>query len=234
MLKNEKKVVLKHDMLRLLGREFSSIDEQRFLNTCLVDNYQRVQFNRDEYYPVNIANYAEKQNISLGKAYTELLNYVQDFTKELRIPLQSGETWVTRLIYSYKYDQTNLTLKVRFNEEVIPYLSGEMIAGTFSTYDVRLDKVPSNRRYLMSELIQRNLWKFKYNESFTLSVSEIRSALNLKDTEYLVFADLTKGVIKKTLTDMAEITKIYLRAKKNRLGVTFWRLTEEEFYAKGN
>ena len=229
-MKSEKKVVLKHDMLQLLGREFSSIDEQRFLNTCLVDNYQRVQFNREEYYPVNIINYAEKQNISLGKAYTELLNYVQDFTKELRIPLQGGETWVTRLIYSYKYDQANLTLKVRFNEEVIPYLSGEMIAGTFSTYDVRLDKVPSNRRYLMSELIQRNLWKFKYNESFTLSVGDIRSALNLKDTEYLVFADLTKGVIKKTLTDLAEITKIYLRVKKNRLGVTFWRLTEEEFY----
>ena len=229
-MKEGKKIVLKHDMLQLLGREFSSIDEQRFLNTCLVDNYQRVQFNREEYYPVNIINYAEKQNISLGKAYTELLNYVQDFTKELRIPLQGGETWVTRLIYSYKYDQANLTLKVRFNEEVIPYLSGEMIAGTFSTYDVRLDKVPSNRRYLMSELIQRNLWKFKYNESFTLSVGDIRSALNLKDTEYLVFADLTKGVIKKTLTDLAEITKIYLRVKKNRLGVTFWRLTEEEFY----
>jgi len=229
---NSKQVILKHDQLQNLSSRFESIDEQRFLNSCLIDVYQRDLLDRESYYPVDINNYASKQNISLGKAYQELKQFAERFTESLKIELPTGETWVTRLIYSYKYDDSNISLSIRFNEEIIPYISGDMPKGEFCTYNARLDTVPSNRRYLMGELIQRNLYKLSKEGKFILSIPSIRYALNLKEGEYKVYSGLYQRVIKETLVDLAELSNIYLSVSKRSIGVIFTKVSKEEFYAK--
>lgn len=224
--------ILKHDQLQALSSKFTTIDEQRFLNSCLSDNWQRVQFSSSGYYPVNISNYASKRNIGLGKAYSEIKKHAQDFTRELRVLLATGETWVTRIIYDYKFNDEELTLSIRFNKDLIPYISGDMVNGTFYTYDERLDSKPSNRRYIMSEILQRNLWALKRDGKFVLTIPEIRFGLNLKETEYKVYGALYKRVIKETLKDFADIRGEYILSDKKPLGIVFTKVTKEEFYEK--
>lgn len=223
--------IRKHDKLQTLSSKFNSIDEQRFLNSCLSDNWQRELFSETGYYPVNIGNYASKQGISIGKAYTELKKHAQDFTKELRVLLDTGETWVTRIVYDYKFDDSKSALSIRFNNDLIPYISGNMLEGTFFTYDNRLDLVSSNRRYIMGEVIQRNLWKLKKDGKFILTIPDIRFKLNLKETEYKVYGALYKRIVKETLKDFAEIRGEYILTKKTTLGIVFTYTTREEFYA---
>ena len=38
----QKEVILKHDMLRIYGKELEGIDTQRVINSCLSSVYQRV------------------------------------------------------------------------------------------------------------------------------------------------------------------------------------------------
>jgi hypothetical protein len=224
------KTILKHNQLQLLSSKFDSIDEQRFLNSCLSDNWQREMFEETGYYPVNIVNYASKQNIGIGKAFTELRNFAQEFTKELYIELDSGETWVTRIVYDYKYDSVNKTLSVRFNKDLIPFISGAMQAGDFVIYDNRMDSVPSNRRFLMGELLQKYLYKLDKDGKFLLPLKDIRKGLNLKETEYKQYAQLNKVIIKPTLKDFADIQGIYMVSKKTSLGTVFTRVLREDFY----
>ena len=224
-----KDILLKGDRLREISKRFESIDEQRFLNSCLVDVFQRELLDKENYYHVSITDYASKQNISLGKAYTELKELLYIYKKTLEIPLPTGETWVTSLIYDFKYDDDNLILSARFNEKIIPYLSGDMEKGTYCLYDNKMGTVPSNKRYIMGEVIQRNLHKLGKLGEFTLSLPYIRGELNLKITEYRVYSDLYKRVIKETLKDLADIKEVYLTAKKTSRGITFTKITEEQF-----
>lgn len=221
--------ILKHDLLREISKRFESIDEQRFLNSCLVDNWQREKFNRDEYYPISISYYAEKQNISLGKAYTELIELAEKYTAKLEIPLEGKKVWRTQIVYSYKKDPENLTLEIKFNEEIIPYLSGDMIAGTYATYDARLAGIPSNKRYIMSEILQRNIWQIRKKGSFILTLEEIRRGLNLDEGEYKQYGDLYTRILKPTLKDMAKIQGEYILMKKKKVGIIFTGTTKEVF-----
>ncbi len=215
--------IRKHNQLQVLSSRFKSIDEQRFLNSCLDKNWQRELIKEEAYLPVDISNYASKQNISLGQAYSELRAIADRFTEEMRVVLDTGETWVTRVIYDYKFQDEGYTLSVQFNKNLIPYISGYMEEGTFMTYDNRMDKVSSNRRYLMAELIQKHLYKLKKEGRFILSLREIRFGLNLKDTEYKVYSQLNAFVIKPTLQDIATILGEHIVAKKTSIGVIFSR-----------
>jgi len=85
---NNANVVLKHDLMFEVTKKFESIDEHRFLNSCLQGNYQRELFNEAKYYPIDVRNYASKQNVNVSKAYEELIELVTKYkeTKLLYFP----------------------------------------------------------------------------------------------------------------------------------------------------
>lgn len=219
---NNANIVLKHDLMFEVTKKFESIDEHRFLNSCLQGNYQRELFNEAKYYPIDVRNYASKQNVNISKAYEELIELVTKYKETtVKIPLDDNRTWHTSLIYDFIVDRSLYTIQVQFNKKIIPLISGEMEAGKFSIYDAKLDKISSNRRYMMCELIQRNMWKIQKFGFFILTIPEIRSGINLKETEYKQFKDLNRGIIQASIKDIASNLGIRLKATGNKVKVRF-------------
>jgi len=218
-------IVLKHDELTKVTKAFNSIDEHRFLNSCLASNYQRELFDKAKYYPVDVNSYAMKQNISLGKAHTELIAIIKKYMETtIQVKLDDDRTWFTSIIYDFVSDSSIKSITVQFNKKIIPLISGTMEAGKFCMYDSRMDKVPSTRRYLMAELIQRNMWKIEKDGYVVLQVVEIREALNMLEGEYKEYKELNRTVIQPTLRDIVDHLGIQLVGKGNRKEVRFSKL----------
>lgn len=215
--------ILKHDQLLSITRKFDSIDEHRFLNSCLKGIYQRKLISDNVYYPIDVENYASKTGTSLGQAYTELLELITKYREEVEIPIEGNKIWCTSIIYDYIRDDEAKSIQVQFNRKIIPLISGNMTPGNFCSYDDRMDKVPSNRRYLMGELIQRNLWQLKDKDSFTLTIQAIREGINLKEGEYREYKELNRCIIQKTIKDLADNLGIKMVAKGNKSRVVFSR-----------
>ena len=215
-------IVLKHDLMFEITKKFESIDEHRFLNSCLQGNYQRELFNEAVYYPIDVRSYASKQNVGISKAYEELIDLVTKYMETtVKIPLDTDKTWHTSLIYDFIVDKSDFTIQVQFNKKIIPLISGEMEAGKFSIYNSKLDVIPSSKRYKMCELLQRNMWKIKKFGYFILTVPEIRDAINIKDHQYREFKALNRSIIQASIKDLASNLGIRLKSTGNMNRVRF-------------
>jgi plasmid replication initiation protein len=226
----DKEAVLKHDDIVRLGREFGGLKESRFLNCCLVglDNYNRLA--DFEYYPVNIQRYADKNGLAYSEAYKEVKEFaIKHMEETLFVKLANGSTWGTPLIYDIEFCDDIKFLKIKWNKEVIPLISGTMENGKFLRYDARMDSTSSNKVYLLSELLQRNLYKLSLRPfAFTLSIMEIREATGTIHS-YPEYYELKRNVITPTLKEMAEtIGEKLTLVKGNRREVTFVRAKETE------
>ena len=220
---DNKNFILKHDNFQMMTRTFKSIDEHRFINSCLKGLYQRNQLDNKLYYPLDVANYASKQNIGMSKAYDELILLVTKFKETtVQIPLGGSRTYHTSIIYDFITDKNLYTIQVKYNKKIIPLISGTMVKGKFSAYDSRADNTNSSRRYLMAELIQRNTYLIKNHGFVTLQVTDIRTALNIKEGEYAEYKELNRTIIKPALKDMINNLLEPIKVSKgNRISVTF-------------
>jgi len=221
----QKELILKHDTLQTITTKFDSIKEHRFFNSCVQDIYQRDKIKDDLYYPVNIDSYSTKSSLSYGAAFTEIIELIEYLRSDrVEVPLEGTVVWCTTLIYGYKVDRVNKTISVMWNRELIPLLSGDMVRGKFCLYDGRLAEVPSYRRYLLGELLQRNFWQFKKkveSSSFTLTLPDIKKAINLIEGEYPDYREFNRCVIKPTLRDLEKILGLKIVASGNKYRVIF-------------
>jgi hypothetical protein len=227
--------ILKSDELRELTKTFTSIDEQRVLNSCLTLTHQGKLLSEDLTYNIDISNYAIKCGLTNSKAYLELKDKLNFYLKSIiDIPCEGTSVLRTHILADFKYDDIERTLRVRFNKEILPLLSGEMTRGTFCYFDARMDNISSNKRYLMAELIQRNLWRLHKDNVFVLSLTQVRESLNLNENEYILCKDIMSKIIKPTLKEFAILRGEYLSCKKYSIGFVFKRVTEEEFNLKNS
>ena len=225
-----KEAVLKHDDIVRLGREFEGLKESRFLNCCLVGQDSYNLFNKADYYPVNITRYAEKNGLAYSEAYREVKEFaIKHMEQTLFIKLSNGSTWGTPLIYDIEFCDDIKFLKIKWNKEVIPMISGKIEDGKFKRYDARMDSTSSNKIYLLSELLQRNLYKLSLKPySFTLSTIDIREVTGTLHT-YIEYYELSRNVIKPTLKEMAKtIGEKLIIAKGSKREVTFIRPKQSE------
>jgi hypothetical protein len=219
-----KESVLKHDDIVRLGREFEGIGESRFLNCCLVGQDSYHKFEEYEYYPVNIQRYADKAGLPYHKAYLEVKEFaIKHMEETLFIKLANGSTWGTPLIYDIEFCDEIKFLKIKWNKKVIPLISGNVEKGKFNRYDARMDSISSNKVYLLSELLQRNLYRLSWKPfTFTIPTLEIREVTGTLNT-YTDYSELNRNIIKPTIKEMADTIGEHLLYKGNRREVTFWR-----------
>jgi hypothetical protein len=223
-------LVIKHDDIVSLGREFEGIGESRFLNCCLVDNSWKELYKENVYYPVNIHRFAELGGLPYHKAYHECKEILTKYTQQImEVKLGNGAIWHTHLIYDFISDDDLKVLKVRWNREIIPLVSGKGEAGKFSYYDARMDSVSSTRIYHLSELIQRNKYKLKYynRDSFTITTEEIREVTGTSQL-YPLYKELNRTIIQPTLKAIYNITGEEFTAKGNKREVTFHKVKQPE------
>jgi len=203
------------------------LDENRFLNCCLLGENQKVKFKEETYYPVDICKYAELGGISRGRALEELIGICAKHKESFN--LMVGETAVlcTSLIYEFRHDKECGTLHINWNPKLIPYISGVMQPGKYLTLDVVMVGTSSGHRYKLYTLLQKHLWKLDHTEYGVVELSEenIRKVLGLT-TEYNSFRTLNAKIIKPTLVEIANKTGKHLqcRLSKGKAVITYKEL----------
>jgi hypothetical protein len=221
--------VLKHDDIVSLGRGFGGVKESRFLNCCLVDVHQKKLFNETEYYPVNITRYAKVNGLSISKAYHEVKNIARKHSEtSLDIKLPSGAVWCTPIIYDFIYDDGDKYIKIKWNKKIIPLISGKssMEDGKWCLYNPETDSVSSNKVYLLTELLQKNKYRFDRNpKNFTILTTDLREATGTL-TSYPEYKDLNRKVIQPALKEMKRVFNLDITYKGSKREVTFWRNTD--------
>jgi plasmid replication initiation protein len=204
-------VIVKH--IDLLARNVCpTIGHTRFFNASLKQHYQLDEFSQAKYYPVDLQFFADQSGLPAGLAYKqckELANYFMQET--YTIPLEDGFTWVTRLFVDYKYDDTMQELSVQWNPAFIKKVSGKLIAGEFITVDTRMSAVQSNKRYLLYEYLQQNLWRLNKVGFFQLKLLDLRKYTNTHATEYVEFKEFKRNVLDTTLFDMNTRLNVVLK-----------------------
>jgi plasmid replication initiation protein len=222
----KKELVIKHDDIVRLGREFGGLKESRFLNCCLVNNSWKERYNETVYYPVNLNRYAEKGGLPYHRAYTECKEIVTKYAQQLiEVTLDNGAVWHTHLIYDFISDDETKTLTIRWNKDIIPLVSGKVEAGKHAYYDARMDSVANTRIYHLSELIQRNLFHIdKFKRKFmVLTTAEIREVTGTLNC-YTEYKELNRWVIQPTIKEMSNILGYDLAAKGSKREVKFYRV----------
>lgn len=211
-----KQLILKRDDFLKLTTRFNSVGEIRFIHCCLIGVDQKELLNSTEYYPVDVDSYAEKSGLSLGQAFTEIVEIINNFKHtDINITLDDGSVWVTSLVYDYIYDDAAKVIKIKWNKKVIPALSGEMLPGTYCYYDPRLDTTSNSRSFRLAELIQRHLWEVRVKGKCSISVQTIREHTDTFNI-YPEYKELNRCVIQAALEDLQKYAGIKLVATKKR------------------
>lgn len=216
--------ILKHYDMVTITREFDNMDAIRFFNSCLIGKYQKEEFDKEEFYPVDIDYYAKQAKISRGKAYDEAYSLAKRFLgTSITVDLGKGNFWDSSLIYEIQYNKDQQVLRIKWNLKLIPLISGNMERGKFLYIDARMSDIKSSKRYFLYEFIQKNLYKFNKDSEVILSTAEIREAAKVESTEYTDFKELNRRLIKPTLQDIYEKLGVKLKAKGNKCSVTLTR-----------
>jgi hypothetical protein len=190
------------------------LSDSRFINCCLVGEDQGIIFDKEKFYPVDIDLYAKLCGLYYGEAFDQLLETVDKLYQiDLKVTLPSSAVMHTRLVYKYIHDKASKQLLIRWNSTFIPLISGHMEAGRFMEIAVAMVAIPSQTRYQLYLLIQKNLWKLQKAELFVLTKKEVRDVMGLEDGQYAKFANLNARLIKPTLKDVYNKLGIRLKVK---------------------
>jgi len=216
--------ILKHYDMVTITREFANMDAIRFFNSCLIGKYQKEEFDREEFYPVDIDYYAKQAKISRGKAYDEAYSLAKRFLDtSITVDLGKGNFWDSSLIYEIQYNKDQQVLKIKWNMKLIPLISGNMERGKFLYIDARMSDIKSSKRYFLYEFLQKHLYLFDKQKEIVVTTSDLRDAAKVDSSEYLEFKELNRRLIKPTLQDIYKQLGVKLTVKGNKHTVTFTR-----------
>lgn len=216
--------ILKHYDMVTITREFDNMDAIRFFNSCLIGKYQKEEFDKEEFYPVDIDYYAKQAKITRGKAYDEAYSIARNLRDTvITVDLGKGNLWDSSLIFEIKYNKEQQVLKIKWNMKLIPLISGNMERGKFLYIDARMSDIKSSKRYFLYEFIQKHLYLLDKQKEIVVTTSDLRDAAKVDTTEYLEFKELNRRLIKPTLQDIYKQLGVKLVVKGNKHTVTFTR-----------
>jgi len=207
---------------------FPSMKEIDLINSCLLDQPYKKQYPAGVFIPVDVINFAYNRGISEAKAYKMIVDIVKSIKRDdLEIPLDDETVWHTNLISSYKTNDKERLVSIRWDTEAIALVSGNMIKGTFIQSDKRMGGVSVKKRYVLYELLA----EYMYKKSFELRLELIRDRCGVRPDEYKEYKELNRRLIQPTLKDILDYTGIRLictRLKStNRVRFT-WEERKEE------
>jgi hypothetical protein len=203
-------IKLHHNALGVLPE--LNLYDNRFIGCCLLGKDQGVKFKQEKYYPVDVQHYAELCGLTITQALTNLEVIARELQeRQLDIVLPNGALYVTSLVYGFIIDLDMRTLLIQWNEKFIPLISGHLVGGQFLYVEHLMLKIPSNSRYCLYLLIEKNLWLLNKQVEFTLSKENIINIMHLPEGSYPDFKVITARFIKPTLKDI-----------KDKLGITLY------------
>jgi hypothetical protein len=220
MSKSEQ-LVLKHKELLKVSKQCPSMREIDFINSCLSGNQiYKKSIPKETFLRYDLDNYAKNRNFSIKEAYKVVLDILEDIfstTGKVAIDLSSRQVWYTNLLSGYKVEESTYSIWIQWNAAAIYMVSGLMPPGSFTYIDKRMGALGSKKKYLMCELLQRNLYKGE----FYLLVNDIYLECCVGDDEYKDFSDFQKRILKPTIEAIKATMGVEIKHKKSFNKVNF-------------
>lgn len=194
------------------------LNENRFFNSCLINQYQQEEFDEKILYKVDVERYAKVSSLSIGQAFTELHTMAKALAQKLvSRDLGHGDVLYSTFISHFVANEQDNSLSIRWNSVLINKISGEQEPGSFISYESKMDRTGSPTRYKFYILLESHLWRLKNHKEFTLGLWELKKDLGLED-KYKEFRDFKTRVLTPTLGDMKELLGVRLDVEMIRVG----------------
>ena len=160
-----------------------------------------------------------------GTNHKEAYQCFKNAAKSLRkreLTLNNGYVLETGFVQSCKYHDGSGEISVRFNHDIVPYLSN--LKDNFTSYNLRhVAKFKSTYAVRFYELVQQ--WRNTKN-SLDISISDIKNMFQL-ESKYKRTDLLKRGVIDPALKDINMFSDIHLKYEniKNGRKITGFKFT---------
>lgn len=196
-----------------------TMNEQRLILTCIS------QIRRDEpitdqmMYSISASEFAKICGISPKTAYRELKSSALTLKRrEVRITQEPNgvgrhkETLIAGWVQSIKYSGEEGLVRLRFNHDILPYLSE--ITRCHTSYKLKnVVRMSSSYGVRIYELILQ--WKSSGKRE--VSVEWLRDALQL-DKKYKAIKDFKKYVIEPAVSDINKETDLWITWEQRKTG----------------
>lgn len=194
--------IVKHDDFIKLTNSFTNIGDYRAINCCLNLLDTEDLLIEGLAYPVDITRYATLSGLCYIRAFREVVETLNT---------KAGTTFFRELVID---NDINL-LKVIWQPEVIPLISGEMQPKSFIKASLLMDSVSSCRQYKLYEYLQKYLKVISLKGEvrlFTKDLREVAGCLEL----YPRYKEFSRCILKPTLESMEQILGVKLEVKGSK------------------
>ena len=200
-----------------------TLQDERYINICLSRVFKKELLDKDTWYGIDVNMYSQASGVSKRHSYDEIRRIATTLREaKVVIPQGNGVFIETGWINSILYDENNYTLAVKWNEKVIPFISG-FTEGNYTIIDSSAAKLVGINSYKLYEIIKREL----YRESFTIGISELQEMLGLK---YPTYGNLKQAVLVPAQKDIHHQTDLRYKVSENKIGRKVESLTFYDLY----
>jgi len=203
--------VYKHNSI--IGADVNKVtlQDERYIQVCLGRLYKKELLRRDMFYGVDIDYYAEKVNISKKQAYKELREIADSLQEaKVTIPQEDSDKIQVNWIYAILYNDEKYTLSVKWNEYVIPFISG-FTKGNYTTVDESVVTIKSLNCLRLYEICKRD----GYKKKFELSFLELQKLLGVS---YKLYADFRVKLLQPGIEIINKTTDINVKITPLKTG----------------
>ena len=211
---NDNNIIVKRN--ELISRAAYRIDhmEQLILLAALSEVESKEAISDNHMYNVNIAQLAASAGVSKTSFYSNIKNAAQKLKRrEISIPSNGGKTLVSGFIQSYEYQDSKGSLSIRFNKDIIPYIS--LIKDSFVAYKFKqVAKFKSSYSVRLYELLIQRL---DISNIRIIELHDLRHLFQLGKS-YELYSNIKLKVITPAMKDINTYSDINVIYKEIRAG----------------
>lgn len=202
---------------KLIEARYSlSLNEQKLIlyasskvNNFVGDNFTILKMSVSDFFSYSNVDASSKNHNYIRQLAKGLMG------KQLEIEYPNGGWELIQWVSRCKYEPNTGVIEFEFSPEMKPYLLKleEHYRGYPLTQVMQLDSKYSIRLYEL--LIQ---WEYTNHKSLTIKVDELRKKMGLLDNEYERFDNFENRVIKTAVTELNNVSNIYVTYDKIKKG----------------
>lgn len=193
------------------GKGSITLQDERYINICLSRQYKKELLNKDTWYGLDVAYYAEKAHISKAQAYVELRSIATTLRRAtIFVPVDEDKTlefgWITTIMF----DNTSYTLAVKWHEQVIPFISG-FTAGNYTIIHETVNMLGSLPTRTFYEILKKESFK-KY---FLIGVYDLQILIG---TKYKRYTDFKTYFLEPAIQQINALSDVFILVTEKKKG----------------
>jgi plasmid replication initiation protein len=187
-----------------------TLQDDRYIQACLGSLYKQELLDKDIWYSIDVSYYSSRCGISKSQAYREFRSIATSLRKATVTTPSEGGTIEVGWINAILYNDQELTIAVKWNEHVIPFISG-LKQGNYTVIHESAAKLSGINSVRLYELLKRCLFVGHWE----VDVEDLQEQLGVN---YKLFGDFKAKLLEPKLKEINQKTDIYAIMRANKVG----------------